>query len=151
MIKVFVYGTLMQGFGNNYLLRSSKFLGKAVTAFNYQMYQEGIPYVAEGVKSKFPVKGELYEVNEDTLMELDYLEGFNENDYSGSWYKRKLISVIDDNNQTHKAYIYFNEPLGSIIADNDYRKFREKIKSVTKSGSVSKNNDDILITDVDSI
>ena len=29
--NLFVYGTLKRGFGNNYILRNSKFLGSAIT------------------------------------------------------------------------------------------------------------------------
>lgn len=73
---VFVYGTLKRTYGNNRLLKDSKFLGTAVTCEDaFSMYTGGFPYVLP--EGSFHVKGELYEVeDEETLRNLDHLEGY---------------------------------------------------------------------------
>lgn len=51
-----------------------------------------------------PIKGELFEVNPETLRKIDELEGHPR------VYKRELIEVMDDNNVpvTAWAYLYPN-------------------------------------------
>lgn len=85
---VFVYGTLKRTYNNNYLLHSSTFLQEDTTKDLFVLGQVGIPFAVP--KELCPpnlefksIKGELYEVNEDTLVNLDILE---QNDYL---YKRE--------------------------------------------------------------
>lgn len=72
---VFVYGSLMRGFGNHRLLAGAMYLGPARTRPEFRMHSlGGFPgMVAGGTQS---VMGELYVVDDETTLgELDALEG----------------------------------------------------------------------------
>ena len=72
--KVFVYGTLKRGYGNNRCLANSKFLGEAVsTTARYKLYASGIPFLTEPGDAK--IKGELWEVSPEDFARCDRLEG----------------------------------------------------------------------------
>ena len=72
MNRVFVYGTLKKDFGNHYFLKDSEFLGHAeVKGTIYSLgHFPGAKLDEEGI-----IKGEIYEVNKETLERLDRLEG----------------------------------------------------------------------------
>jgi gamma-glutamylcyclotransferase (GGCT)/AIG2-like uncharacterized protein YtfP len=84
--RVFVYGTLKNGFSNYYLLKGSEFFGDAVTVPTYKMIENGFPVVMPDPAGK-PLAGEIYAVDDGTLARLDQLER------EGSSYDRKLIDV----------------------------------------------------------
>lgn len=93
MHKVFVYGSLLSGMGNNGLLRSSKYLGKATTSPEFQMLDIGwFPGVVED-PSGIAIHGEVYEVSDETLARLDRLEGFRSHDPENGLYNRKTIET----------------------------------------------------------
>lgn len=87
--RVFIYGTLLQGYGNNRLLTESRFLGPAITESRFTMLGlGGFPgIVADGETS---IRGELYEVDDATLRNLDRLEGHP------SFYERTPLLVLPD-------------------------------------------------------
>ena len=110
---VFVYGTLRKGFGNHHLLRNAKFIGEGLTKEKYSLYATSIPYVVK--EPLIRIKGELYEVDDFILEELDYLEGHPH------FYERELIDVVV-NNKVYKAWMYFYpEPRGNLIKSGDYK------------------------------
>jgi len=113
---IFVYGTLMKGFGNHGFLTGSDFLGDFETQEKYQLSADGIPFVSRQ-RELSTIKGELYAVDDGTLFQLDALEGHP------NWYKRELINVISEDGFIVQAWIYFNEKnVGrKIINDGDYR------------------------------
>lgn len=74
-MKVFVYGTLKQGWGNHRLLEHSKFLGMRTTKDVYDLRNCGFPYAIRNPEEGRKVLGELYEIDEQTLVNLDRLEG----------------------------------------------------------------------------
>lgn len=74
-ILLFVYGTLMRGMPNNDLLADSKFIAE-VTAESAKLIDLGyFPGMIEAVSSPSGVVGELWEVSEETLDQIDILEG----------------------------------------------------------------------------
>ena len=98
----FVYGTLKKGYSNNELLKTSQFLGKAITLENYKLYTCGFP-MALYSPDDLPVLGELYRVeSENVIKNLDRLEG------NGIFYSRKQIKVklLDFFDQVLTAWIY---------------------------------------------
>lgn len=109
-MKVFVYGTLRKELGNHYFLQDSVFLGNAITDRSYVMLESSlgrsIPYVVKPNKltkdlTTF-VHGEVYEVDNLTLANLDRLEGHP------GWYKREYVDVfISGDTKPTKAMIYF--------------------------------------------
>lgn len=104
MVKIAVYGTLKKGFHNHYLLENSKFITKAKSVDKLPMIQGwGFPYAFEALGVGHNIKVEIYEVDNQTLKDLDCLEGVS----SGHYYRRE-ISFLDKNNKTFKAFMYFS-------------------------------------------
>lgn len=100
MCKVFVYGSLKEGFGNYpYHLSNAVKLGTFFTAPEYTMYSlGGFPAVCLGGDTS--IYGEVFRVTEEEMEGLDRLEGFP------SFYNRKLI-----NTPWGKAWMYYIEEL----------------------------------------
>ena len=91
--NVFVYGTLMNGEMNHYLLEDSKCLGKAAVD-GYEMYNVGwYPAIIPGESR---ILGELYEVPQEDMNSIDMLEG------KGSLYIRKC----EETSSNSITYIY---------------------------------------------
>jgi gamma-glutamylcyclotransferase (GGCT)/AIG2-like uncharacterized protein YtfP len=108
----------MRGYGNNRLLRDSKYIGSCETVQLYGLYVNGVPVVIEndGIVS---IRGELYEVCGKTLYNCDVLEGHP------FAYERKLIQVkTDGGNKIYKAWLYFYPRKGGIlVGSGNYRDF----------------------------
>lgn len=97
---LFVYGTLMKGYGNNHYLEKEKLIGSGKTAQEFSMKITGkLPFVSKN-ENKTCISGELYLVKPETLFDIDQLE------MNGSWYTRSKIEVIV-NETTFIAYMYF--------------------------------------------
>ncbi|XP_065054506.1 putative gamma-glutamylcyclotransferase CG2811 [Rhopilema esculentum] len=113
LTRVFVYGTLKQGFPNHKLLSKLsksqivKFISNAETVEKYPLVtatQAGIPFLLDYAGRGKHILGEVYEVCDHTLANLDDLED------EGVLYDRKKIQVAltDSNfNQQHiDAFAY---------------------------------------------
>jgi gamma-glutamylaminecyclotransferase len=88
---VFVYGTLKRGQHNhNRFLATSTFLGPATTAERWRMITGGYPVVLPNHHRAGAgrIRGELYEVDDQTLEALDRLEG------NGHLYLRREVPVV---------------------------------------------------------
>lgn len=72
--RVFVYGTLRNGWGNHRLLVGQTFVGPAKTVAGFAMFEAGIPIVRRDA-SGGAIVGEVYEVDAAALRDLDRLEG----------------------------------------------------------------------------
>lgn len=73
-MKVFVYGTLKRGYGNNALLAKAKFIEKRVLP-GFKLYNAGFPVARESPGDS--IVGEVFEISKDdknTLQWLDRLE-----------------------------------------------------------------------------
>lgn len=100
MELLFVYGTLMRGFWNNDLIKSSKFIGKAKTNEKGWLYINTIPFLNFMEDGEY-ISGELYQVDEKTLDMIDDLEGHP------VFYKReKTMVTLEYNNMIYEAWIY---------------------------------------------
>lgn len=90
-MKVFVYGTLKRGHRNHYLLENSKFIGAGQTRRLFRMFDCGFPVLRTYSDRPSPynakVRGEVYEVDEQTLRRLDQLES------EGRMYHRQWVRV----------------------------------------------------------
>lgn len=82
----FVYGTLKQGYGNNRLLQTAKFLGNAITPAEYTLYNGGFPIVERGGETA--IKGEVYETDDEQIIKRVYgLEGYSGKPHADdNWY-----------------------------------------------------------------
>lgn len=73
-MRVFVYGTLLAGEANHWLLARARFVGEARTEPAFALYDLGaFPGLVPG--GTHAVVGEVYEVDGPTLAALDQLEG----------------------------------------------------------------------------
>lgn len=103
--KIYIYGTLKKGnyFHDHYLTGpSTTFIGPAVTSKDYTLYIHGLPMLIKEESDK-GVKGEVYEVDADTIADLDVLEGHP------NLYNRDIIEVKigeDDFYTKVWAYLY---------------------------------------------
>lgn len=99
--KLFVYGSLKRGFGNHRFLWDSVFIGTTTTADStYSMLTLGAfpAIIAEGEDA---IEGELYEVDDDTLEQIDMLEG------NGAFYDRS--QVLLSNGEVAWMYLLVGE------------------------------------------
>lgn len=97
-----MYGTLKKGqyFYEKYLGEGkSIFLGRAIASPDYSLYIDGMPHMVKEPTDK-PVKGELYEIDDDILAAIDELEAHP------LVYKRELIEVYDDTGERVLAWAY---------------------------------------------
>lgn len=95
-MKIFVYGTLKRGHCRNNVLQNQKFLGEVQTKPFYQLLDLGsFPGMIMGNLS---VKGELYDVDENCLQQLDWIEGVPH------LYKREKCKV--EGHEDVQTYIY---------------------------------------------
>jgi gamma-glutamylaminecyclotransferase len=72
--RVFVYGSLRRGQPAHALLGACRFLGPARTASHWSLFDLGT-YPGASRGGERPLEGEVYEVGEATLAELDAYEG----------------------------------------------------------------------------
>ena len=100
---MFVYGTLMRGYCNNFLMNKCTFVANATTVNEYAMFSKDYPFVTEK-KAVSVIEGEVYEIlDEETLKLLDQLEGHPDE------YTRKPVEVVLENGNRLIAELYFNE------------------------------------------
>jgi gamma-glutamylaminecyclotransferase len=72
--SIFVYGTLMSGERNNRFLQSAQFLCRATTMPCFDLLDLG-PYPAMVENGRTAAHGEVYMVDDETLAQVDQLEG----------------------------------------------------------------------------
>lgn len=97
---VFAYGTLRRGFSNHHLLSRALTLGGARTVRPYSLYLDDFPYCVQDEPAG-PVTGEVYKVDDATLLVLDALE---EHPHV---YRRELVPVTLDDGRQLDAWLYF--------------------------------------------
>ena len=128
--NIFVYGTLRQQFGNHHFLSTARFLGDALTQSKYVMHaSSSIPFVSQS-QAVSQIVGEVYEVDAQTLANLDRLEGCRviaeeplQFDAS-SWYTREQVSVRwAVGGECLTVWMYFNEheTRHAIIPTGDFK------------------------------
>ena len=134
MTRVFVYGTLLQGFGNNRLLRGQEFLGTAETEGEFTLLSlTGFPGLMEGGETA--IKGEVYEVDDECLVWLDFLEGVNPKNPEGGLYRR-LDVVLADGQEVVTYCINREEGDGDFdsIESGDWREYVNEGKTRSYCG-----------------
>jgi gamma-glutamylcyclotransferase (GGCT)/AIG2-like uncharacterized protein YtfP len=117
---IFVYGTLKRGGTIHWIIENFPFLGRA-EAEGFMLYDLGsYPAMVPGVGV---VYGEVYEVSEEALQSLDWVEGVP------VLYRRELIEVSFEDGFSLKAwaYIYNGDVNGySRIESGEWRVLQEK-------------------------
>lgn len=116
---VFVYGTLRQNHSNHHLMRDAYFYGIGRTCDKYTMYiKAGYPFVTS-IEASYPITGELYAVDDDTLVVLDKIEGHPR------YYTRRAITVNVEGVE-YDAWMYFRDPQGKLVPTGDYNDAEQK-------------------------
>jgi len=96
--RVFVYGTLKRGHGNNYRLARSPLVGRATTMGRWAMLDGGFPVALSGDDGF--IVGEVYEVSPNVLADLDRLES------NGRMYRREVIDLELEDGSFTEAWMY---------------------------------------------
>lgn len=93
--KIFVYGTLLRGFGNwSWALKDQTFISVGETAPEYTMVSlGGFPGVC--LNGNTAIHGEVFEVNDSRLRDIDSLEGYSPSNPSQGLYDRKTVTLTD--------------------------------------------------------
>jgi gamma-glutamylaminecyclotransferase len=111
---LFVYGTLLKGEANHGLLAKSQFVGQAKTNPEYTLVDLGAyPAMVEGGQTA--ILGEVYRIEEQTLLRLDRLEGHPH------YYTRKTIEL--EGGMNAEAYVLDQSRYrgSTLIAGGDWR------------------------------
>ena len=129
----FVYGGLMKQMGLSEHMKSAIYKGPAyIYADLYFLGQ--FPGVRPGKNKVF---GELYEVNQELIPEIDKVEEYYPNDATKSVYLRKELNVLNlaDGKKTKASVYWYNrEPKNNPqILHGDYRRYIEEKKQTTNS------------------
>lgn len=123
-MKVFVYGTLLPGLCLHGLMRDADWVDHAFIE-DADLFDLG-EYPAM-VSGKGWVAGEVYEVNDDILSQLDRAEGFLPENPDHSLYIRRMVTAWGLDGEIFDAAAYFyNAPVGEeaiAIPDGDYRRY----------------------------
>lgn len=121
MTLVFVYGSLLRGEYNHRLLAGSKRIATARTPARFRLVDLGA-YPALLPGGAAAVRGEVYEVDGETLERLDQLEGHP------TYYRRE--PVVLDNDQIAYVYVFVGNVSGRAreVPSGDWREHREKSK-----------------------
>lgn len=97
MHRVFVYGTLRQKQRNHArFLSGSRYVGPAYTmSRDFEMFENPyFPVVMEGIgENSGHIKGEVYEVSDETLQRIDALEGYFHSNYPRNLYEREVVPL----------------------------------------------------------
>jgi gamma-glutamylcyclotransferase (GGCT)/AIG2-like uncharacterized protein YtfP len=115
MVRLFVYGSLMTGEENAGELRGARLVGRARTAAGYTLHDLGrYPALVDGGETC--VSGELYEMDEAGLEELDRFEAGE-----GVW-RRATIRLEDG--AAAEAYLVGPDGVrgGRVVASGDWRR-----------------------------
>ncbi len=117
--RVFVYGSLLAGLHNHRLLHSARFVAPGETRPEYEMRSlGGFPGVLAGGSTT--IVGEVYAVDDDTLRQLDRLEGHPH------FYKR-TATVVRIAGAAHWVWMYQlvePRPEAPLVTSGNWRRYR---------------------------
>jgi gamma-glutamylcyclotransferase (GGCT)/AIG2-like uncharacterized protein YtfP len=136
-MHLFVYGTLKNNIRNSSTFTGMKYIGNAKTKDKYIMYafqveenELSAPFVNTIGESNelIHINGELYDVDDETLILIDEREG------SPGWYDRVSIQVMLDGKSTN-TFMYINN---KVFKNMDYKSWGYSQPIVIKDGNYSK-------------
>lgn len=109
MHRIFVFGTLKEGFPNFSVNNGTRVVGSYVTKPKYELYLVGprfTPWIIPDQGNGMPIAGEVYEVDDKGLAQMDELERINYPD----GYQRATIDIVNnDNQQEQSVFIYVKQ------------------------------------------
>lgn len=101
--KVFVYGTLKAGESNDHLLLGEDLLScRAILSGYFKMCTfGGFPGIVKGGHVLTNVVGEVYQVSNKALEQMDWLES------NGKLYEREKVEVVFESGEREACWVYF--------------------------------------------
>ena len=113
--RVFVYGTLLMGESNSYLLKNAQFDGVAITKPEYVLVDmKWYPAAVQGGKTS--IWGEVYLVNSYLLDAIDRLEGHP------NFYRRQRVRLADGSDAHLYQFVREVAKEFPVIASGNWRK-----------------------------
>jgi gamma-glutamylcyclotransferase (GGCT)/AIG2-like uncharacterized protein YtfP len=141
-IRIFVYGTLRQGFGLNYLLNFARFHSDGYVYGT--MYDLGsFPGIILSNDKTKKVVGEIYFIDKDTLNKLDHVEGFSPDNLEHSLYIRKPVIIFNSNHEEEFGYIYeYNKKYDGtkIVESGDWSEREKELREKYLLSRLSRKN-----------
>ena len=118
-LQVFVYGTLKRGLSNSFYLTGQRFMGEARTQPVYRMVNcGGYPGMYPVKENGLGIEGEIWEVDEKCLAELDLLE-----DVVGGEYERVVVRLEAPHERAEvQGYLYLRKTSGLPDAGSNWAK-----------------------------
>jgi len=104
--RLFVYGTLKRGFHwHSKFLKRARFVGAAETVDRFPLVvgASGVPYLLYQPGRGETVVGELYEVDDESLQNMDSYEGIDKEYY---WRETVLVKRVDQGEAVSEAFMY---------------------------------------------
>lgn len=106
--RVFVFGTLKEGYSNFHINRGKRVGGDFITVERYPLYilgdQEYLPWLVPLAGQGHRVVGQVFEVDDATLVDMDKLERVDE----PLWYRRMEITVQPrEGGPESRVWVYF--------------------------------------------
>jgi gamma-glutamylaminecyclotransferase len=109
MHRVFVYGTLKQGFRNHHVISGRRLAGEFITVEAFPLYvigEFGLPWLVHQPGSGHRVAGQVFEVDDDDLAAMDALERVSD----PGWYTRLALRVVEAaGSEPFDALAYFGD------------------------------------------
>lgn len=145
-VKLFAYGLLMEGmrYHQSHLAgRFSSMVPGEVRALLLYLKSVDCPALMAGGEK---VLGEVYMVDDELFVKLDYLYGVKANDPKNSEYSRRLIEVSTGEGHTVEAYAYHLResvrrtrfPNAVKIEDGNWRRLFDKMEKQKLEEAVRK-------------
>jgi gamma-glutamylcyclotransferase (GGCT)/AIG2-like uncharacterized protein YtfP len=112
-MKIFVYGALSKSMRRFGVLRDSQFMGNG---FAQGIFYDVSVYPATR-KGSGAIYGEIYEMDEKKIRELDTIEGYRPEDKDQSLYIRKEVDIVlsHDGSQEKASAYFFNYDNGVLL------------------------------------
>jgi gamma-glutamylcyclotransferase (GGCT)/AIG2-like uncharacterized protein YtfP len=138
MTRIFVYGTLLRGFGNwSWALKDQTFVKEGETLPEYTMISlGGFPGVCPNGTTS--IKGEVFDVDDTRMKEIDSLEGYRPDNPTSGMYDRQSITLVDGTEALIYIFNTGSRPLAgySAIDSGSWREHRNQyeVKSTARRG-----------------
>ena len=119
--KVFVYGTLLKGERNAHFLKNATCIAERCWTLG-KLYDTGYGYPAIKCSDEDRVYGELYEVSDSELIELDRLEDYKKGDKDNLY--NRVVQPVKTGEGITSAYVYIaarKDLLNRRITSGDWR------------------------------
>lgn len=102
MTRLFIYGTLKRGCWNHHYLHGQRFIATAATEPKFRLFNLGSYPGMVRDQAGISIEGEIWEVDDDCLAQLDVLE-----DIDGGEYVKAFIALLPPHgDEPVRTYLY---------------------------------------------